>query len=453
MRSAPMAPYDAPMSLVRPTPRRGTWSRGKRHSGSPSPRPTTDAATGVPIFSIHTVVLLLAAGAFARYVGAGSEADASAVESSAGTTAAGVLSVVLAIGLLARRGILVRTWQLFITDPPYLLWIGLTFAGTLSFVVAENDGATGFLGLMRMLSGFAIGLSGVALLGLPGFLSALRNAALVVCASSAVLQFASPTMVRAGYLKNIWAGVLGWNSAVGITAGLLIILTIPRLATAGGLTGGKLVQAWVELLLGGYVLFMSASRSAQMACLVALVAYRAQSIRSSTARVMAFALIAAVGIAVVAATGDLLLSELGKDSSFSGRDDIWGLGWHGVLENPLVGYGPGNFWRTDEAVSTFAAQLRVVNAAHNGPLEIALAGGLVSAIAVGLLVVRGLRRGSESSGQPRVVVSLAVPLIVFILALSTSLSLLARNGVIPALFAALTLPAGLLTPRRGRSGA
>ena len=58
-----------------------------------------------------------------------------------------------------------------------------------------------------------------------------------------------------------------------------------------------------------------------------------------------------------------------------------------VLECPLTGYGYGGFW-TSERARAVAAQTIAVTEAHNGYLEILLAGGLIG-IALFVLVLAG----------------------------------------------------------------
>ena len=42
-----------------------------------------------------------------------------------------------------------------------------------------------------------------------------------------------------------------------------------------------------------------------------------------------------------------LLGAVGKDSTLTGRTDIWALGNQSIREHPLLGVGAGNFWRFD----------------------------------------------------------------------------------------------------------
>ena len=71
--------------------------------------------------------------------------------------------------------------------------------------------------------------------------------------------------------------------------------------------------------------------------------------------------------------------------TFTDRVPLWNSLMEFVLECPLTGYGYGGFWTSDRARAV-AAQTIAVTEAHNGYLEILLAGGLIG-IALFVLVL------------------------------------------------------------------
>jgi exopolysaccharide production protein ExoQ len=79
-----------------------------------------------------------------------------------------------------------------------------------------------------------------------------------------------------------------------------------------------------------------------------------------------------------------LLLMLGKDSTLSGRTEIWALVWQKVIERPWLGYGYSGFWLGKdgkESAGIWEALKWSVPHSHNGYLDV-----LVQLGAVGLLL-------------------------------------------------------------------
>jgi O-antigen ligase len=85
---------------------------------------------------------------------------------------------------------------------------------------------------------------------------------------------------------------------------------------------------------------------------------------------------------------DLLLVAIGKDSTFSGRTDIWRYVWDQIQLRPWLGYGLSAFWQGLKGPSGYVelAVRTSVAYAHNGFLDLWLAIGFVglSAFILGL---------------------------------------------------------------------
>lgn len=101
-------------------------------------------------------------------------------------------------------------------------------------------------------------------------------------------------------------------------------------------------------------------------------------------------LIAAAGFLIAYGTitpflGKLTLLDpsaaLGRDSSLTGRTEVWASLMPAVSESPLVGYGVGGFW------TTRAREIYDISGAHNGYLGEILEGGFVGLLLLSLFLL------------------------------------------------------------------
>jgi exopolysaccharide production protein ExoQ len=144
----------------------------------------------------------------------------------------------------------------------------------------------------------------------------------------------------------------------------------------------------VVILMGLYCLQISDSKTA-MICLVAgtviLVSHRLPLLRTSPTTVFWLCLLGGptfLGLDKLFKISNTLLAMIGRDSTFTGRTEIWRV----VREhpvNPLLGSGYLAYWDKTGVVEIgdYEAELKT---AHNGYLEIYLDGGF---IALGLLLL------------------------------------------------------------------
>jgi O-antigen ligase len=117
--------------------------------------------------------------------------------------------------------------------------------------------------------------------------------------------------------------------------------------------------------------------------------------KGGTARILGgFLLTLLLLVAPVAAIStDSLFAFMGKDSTLTGRTDIWGYVMPYVYQRPLLGWGYSAFfstlnpaaWEVANALHWFAPE------AHNGLLDILLSSGLVGAVWFTYLLVRTVR--------------------------------------------------------------
>jgi O-antigen ligase len=79
----------------------------------------------------------------------------------------------------------------------------------------------------------------------------------------------------------------------------------------------------------------------------------------------------------------LIPGYFGKDTTLSGRVDIWDFVWNDIQKQPVLGYGFATYWIMGSArIEIFASYFEgfMVNSAHNGYLEIILQLGVVGFI-------------------------------------------------------------------------
>jgi exopolysaccharide production protein ExoQ len=135
-----------------------------------------------------------------------------------------------------------------------------------------------------------------------------------------------------------------------------------------------------------------------------------------------------VSMVVGLSTLPIILAAYGKDTTFTGRTNIWSGALWAIERRPLVGYGYGGVWISENVEPTFSIMRRIgfrAFHAHNGTLDVILQVGLVGVVLFGCLFVpmllssfRLARRGS-SVGTLVLVAGLAIA----VMSLSESLFL------------------------------
>lgn len=100
-------------------------------------------------------------------------------------------------------------------------------------------------------------------------------------------------------------------------------------------------------------------------------------------------------------TGGTLLGSVGRDTTLTGRTDIWKLAL-GMSGNPIFGTGFESFWIGERLQKVWKIYRFHLNEAHNGYIEVYLELGWLGITLLGLLIVTGFRnvlaefrRGSE----------------------------------------------------------
>jgi exopolysaccharide production protein ExoQ len=172
------------------------------------------------------------------------------------------------------------------------------------------------------------------------------------------------------------------------------------------LNRGRRLLAQGTLLALGLWLFWMAHSSTPKACFLLgsflMIASNRPAIRRRPARVHAlcFVILLAVGLTVLLGGQADVASALGRDSSMSGRTDIWAAVIP-IVPDSIVGAGFESFW-ISPSVKIFHRKLLDLgwypplvegfNEAHNGYIEVYLNSGWIGVCLIAAILVSGYRR-------------------------------------------------------------
>jgi O-antigen ligase len=196
-----------------------------------------------------------------------------------------------------------------------------------------------------------------------------------------------------GLRQGSWRGIfyhknnLGMYMYLGATAALLTTQTL-RLKW-------QRLLAWGTVLVNVLLIVLSASKTALLVFLIllGLIPYcRVMRWRSRYLIPLLTFGILVLGSAAVWFMGnyEFILSQFGKDPTFSGRTDIWWAVWRSALERPWLGYGYDAFWVEDvgrcvgECSYVRAAIHFDASSAHNGYLDLLVSLGFVGVMTFGV---------------------------------------------------------------------
>ena len=169
------------------------------------------------------------------------------------------------------------------------------------------------------------------------------------------------------------------------------------------LVAGLEPRRWIRWTLVGVACFsiwMSQSATALSGVFAGMIVLwiaqpRWQTSRSRTHFVLALTALVVVLAALSTRLFEIALSLVGKDSTLTGRVDIWKFAITLIERRPFLGYGmvpfgSGGDLALDNEVRSSVGF--VVNHAHNGVFQLLLQGGLIGFLPVALLVAVTLRQ-------------------------------------------------------------
>ncbi len=179
-----------------------------------------------------------------------------------------------------------------------------------------------------------------------------------------------------------------------------LLLAVPTILTfARGAA-----QKWVTLTLIAVLIVGSTSATGATAVVFAVIMYvwlriyqSQEDARNSTLLAFVTFLGSLAVLAAAAASIATITSAYGKDTSFSGRTEIWEASLDALWRRPLFGHGLGAlFWQEGVTPETAEIWRQVgfqASHAHNGALDLALQIGLVGLAVFAVLYVSTMRLG------------------------------------------------------------
>jgi exopolysaccharide production protein ExoQ len=189
-----------------------------------------------------------------------------------------------------------------------------------------------------------------------------------------------------GYGGAAWQGICSHKNTLGISMAFLLT---PVFFTGAYSRGRKL--AYVVLVI--FLVYKSQSRGAwfDTAGMLIFVGWltimRKVSIRAARLLLPLTIILGSATVAIGLHSWPTLALAMGKDSSMTGRTDIYIEVWRSILKHPFFGYGFGSFWLPGNPESQrigIAIGWPNIGYAENGVLDLALQLGFVG---VGLLVI------------------------------------------------------------------
>jgi O-antigen ligase len=245
----------------------------------------------------------------------------------------------------------------------------------------------------------------------------LRDIVLLIATAIGIIAVASliaavlfPDFGVNALLQSDVDGIPGWKGVVSDKNSLGIVMatgtvTMLYLAISPGESRQKKAMWLLGMALCGALLYLSQSRTSWLSALVGIVScfiVRAMYRRPAVGIVIAAWLVLLALPAVLLVVHDLsvLTSLIGKDSTLSGRIELWNVVLPYGDERPWLGYGYGAFWI---ATSPMTQEIwRILNSyhpphAHNGWIETYLELGLVGCAVVAMQLLQMVRDATRLS--------------------------------------------------------
>jgi len=213
--------------------------------------------------------------------------------------------------------------------------------------------------------------------------------------ASVLLCLVAPAIAvhHGGDLDGAWHGVYPHKAIAGRVAVLAILLALlvkPEAPVA------KAIR-WPALIVMSGFLLMTQSRAAWLGVIGCLGVYGMMKVFlfdriEKRLRISAGIFTIVAGIVVGAVGFVFVLTEMGRDLTFSGRTVLWGAAIHVAQErNTLIGVGYKNFWlgeSVNQVLPYIASWSKTPGHGHNGYLDIWLELGWIGSFLFAIFVVR-----------------------------------------------------------------
>lgn len=313
---------------------------------------------------------------------------------------AGVFATVYGIAAISLASRPQRTWRLAKSIPIIWVLIGLALAST-----AWSSAPAISLQRALALAGttaFAVWLASTYTLEM--LVRRIAVAGAFALASSAVFVVAFPDIgVSTGATEGAWKGVFAHKNALG------------RIATLVGITSLYLAlsrsrQQWLWWCMTAAAAIMGLGANSLTSLIIAVIAVLAVPVgglaaRHSQARALMVLVIFGLAAGSITLASDVLPSitaALGRDTTLTGRTELWGLVFSSAEERAWFGHGFAAFWLgwTGPSQSIWSQLRWQPPHAHNGFLDVLLNLGVVGLAVFGGALLRALHSATRLALRP-----------------------------------------------------
>jgi len=198
---------------------------------------------------------------------------------------------------------------------------------------------------------------------------------------------------------HMLSGVTGHKNSLGLLTmvlGLVILwdLIEGRNSKSQPRTRSERWARPLALLIGLYLLVICQSATSVVCFVlgVSVLLARKRLAAMRNARRLILGAVVGIGFLLILeqafGLSDVVFKALGRDSTLTGRTDIWRV-TRAKNTHELIGAGFRGFWESQDGESVYR-ELRMnrLLTAHNGYLEVYLNGGLIAVVLLGLVIVR-----------------------------------------------------------------
>ena len=195
-------------------------------------------------------------------------------------------------------------------------------------------------------------------------------------------------------------GYFGSKNMVGFTAELGMITAIVVYFLRRGVIRRALFSI-IPFLIGAAALYMSSSGTSLLSLIAALFVMGLMAVmqrlpnqlRAAFVGIGAVAMMAALAISITVGGDDMVLKGLGKDTTLTGRTELWHTGYKIGWEKPLLGHGYGAFWvpgqpQAEQLWMDFFIPQKTGFHFHNIYIQAFIDLGAAGALAIVVLVLR-----------------------------------------------------------------
>lgn len=299
------------------------------------------------------------------------------------------MSIYLVVVLIVSKGRMLGTVSLV----AFLAWAALSASWTSDAAGTSNDLVA--LGT-SVVAGFVL-----ATLGTKTVARGLLWGSGAAVVASLTLGLLSSRYGRSVEFGGALTGIYAHRNFMAAVAVLCLALCLAHVSTATRVTHRVATIALLGLTAAAIAMTFSSSAIAiAVVLLLAFVVVWLVRSLGPLARLgiipITLVLVLGVGVpALVRAVPDLTAS-VGRDTTFTGRTEIWNIVEYLVAQRPLIGYGWGGVWDGD--VGRLVRQdfgYETARSAHNGALDVLLQVGWVGLILLGIAIVAALVRSAR----------------------------------------------------------